>query len=114
MEFCGDVRVIDLDLLLDDAIVPDGMQVGFGAWPIDRDKVAASVIVKGHVQRLVHITDPMPKAFEKSKLVAHIETEGKVPRVVQDGGNDTTIGNRTGMCSVDPLRRARQVYIMLG
>ena len=79
------------------------MQVGFGAWPLNRNEVAAAVIVEGHMQGLMHVTHPMPKTFEKPELIAHVETEGKIARIVQDGGADTAIGNRAGMCSLNAL-----------
>ena len=53
----GDIRVIDPDLLLNDAPVPDGMEVGFGAWPLSRNEVSAAVIVKGHMQGLMNIAE---------------------------------------------------------
>jgi hypothetical protein len=46
-ELGGDIRIIEPDLLLDDALVPDGMEIGFAAWPLDRDQVPAAVIVEG-------------------------------------------------------------------
>ncbi len=90
-----------------------GVEVGF-AWPGDRNQVPAAVIVKGHVQRLMNVADPMPKALEEPELVAYVEAEGKIPRVVQDCGDDAAIGNRARMRNLDPLRGARQVHIMLG
>ena len=113
-ELGGNIHIIDADLLLDDASVPDGMEVGFGACPLNRNEVSAAVIVKGYMQGLMNIANPMPKAFKQPKLVAHVEAEGKIPRVVQDRGDDAPIGNRTGMCSLDAFCRARQVHIMLG
>jgi hypothetical protein len=46
------------------------MEIGFAAWPLDRDQVAAAVIVEGHVQRLMNIANPMPEAFEKPRVWA--------------------------------------------
>ena len=100
----GNIRVIEPDLLLDDAPVPDSMEVGFGAWPRDRDQVSAAVIVKGDMQRLMDVADPMPKAFKEPKLIAHIEAEGKIAGVVQDRGDDATIGNRARMRNLDDFR----------
>ena len=80
----------------------------------DRDKVPASIVVKGDMQWLMDIADPMPQAFEEPDLIAHVEAQGKVPRVVQDGGYDTAIGYRATVSNLDAFRRARQVHIMLG
>jgi hypothetical protein len=65
------------------------------------------------MQGLMDVANPMPKALEEPKLIAHIETEGKVPRVVQDCRDDAAIGNRARMFDLDAFRGARQVYIML-
>ena len=47
-ELGGDIRVIAPDLPLDDALVPDGMEVGF-AWPLNHNEVSAAVVVEGHM-----------------------------------------------------------------
>jgi len=78
------------------------------------DQVATAIIVKGHMQGLMDVADPMPQAFEEPKLVANVEAQSKVPCVIQDGGNDAAIGNRARMRNLDVFRRARQVHIMLG
>ena len=61
----GNIRVIEPDLLLDDASVPDGMEIGFGACPLNRNEVSAAVIVEGHMQGLMDVANPMPEAFEE-------------------------------------------------
>ena len=38
----------------------------------DGDQVPAAVIVKGHVQRLVNIANPVPKALKEPKLAAYV------------------------------------------
>ena len=52
------------------------MKVGF-AWPLNRDEVAASIIVKGDVQRLVDIADPMPETFKEPKLITDIRLRAR-------------------------------------
>ena len=61
-------------------------------------------IVKRDMQRLMNISDPMAEAFEEAELVTHVETEGKIARVVQDGGYDAAVGNRARVLNFDPLR----------
>jgi hypothetical protein len=48
---------------LNEAIVPDRVKVS-GTLPACSDGVAASVIEKRNVQRLVNITDPMSQRFQ--------------------------------------------------
>lgn len=109
----GDGRIIEPDLLFDDASVPDGVKIK-AAWPVNGDEVSAAVIVERDVERLVNVAHPMTKALEETELVAHVETEGKIARVVQNGGDDATIGKRARMANIDALCRARKVDIMLG
>ena len=111
-ELGGNARVIKPDFLLDDAVVPNGMKIEF-AWSCDCDKVPAAVIVEGQ-QRLMNIANPMTQAFEEAELVAHIEAEGQIPRVVQDGGDDAAIGDGARVRNLDPLRGARQIHEMFG
>ena len=47
------------------------MEVGFGAWPCNRNEVAPTVIVEGHMQGLMDVANPMPKAFKQPKLIAN-------------------------------------------
>ena len=47
-------------------------------------------------------------------MVAHIEAEGQIPRVVQDGGDDAAIGDGARVRNLDPLRGARQIHEMFG
>jgi hypothetical protein len=56
----------------------------------------------------------MAKALEEPKLISHIETEGKIPRVVQDRGGDAPIGHWARMFDLDAFGGARQVHVMLG
>ena len=95
------IRVIEPDLVLNDAGVPNSMKIGFGACPLNRNEVSAAVIVEGHMQGLMDVANPMPEAFEEPKLIAHIETEGEIACVVQDRGDDTAIGNRARMRNLD-------------
>ena len=84
------------------------------AWPLNGDEVSAAVIVKRHMQRLMNIADPMTEAFEEPELIAHVETESKIARVVQDSRDDTAIGDRAWTPGLNAFCRARQIDIMLG
>jgi hypothetical protein len=53
------------------------------AGTLDRDQVPAAIIIEGDMQRLMNVADPMPEAFEEPKLVAQVQTERQVARVVQ-------------------------------
>ncbi len=72
------------------------------ALPLDCNQIAATVIVEGHMQGLMDVADPMPKTFEEPKLIAHIEAQCKVPRVIQDCRDNAAIGNRAGMLKRRP------------
>jgi hypothetical protein len=62
-ELGGYIRIIELDLLFVDAIVPRGVKVHL-AKPGYCDQVPAVIIVEGHVQRLMNIANPVTEAFE--------------------------------------------------
>lgn len=91
----GDNLVIKAKFLLDNAPVPNGMETG-PALSVDGDQVAAAVVVEGDVQGLMDISNPVAKAFEKAKLVADVEAEGKVAGVIQNGGDHATIRDLAG------------------
>jgi hypothetical protein len=48
------------------------------------------------------------------ELVAHVETESKIARVVQDSRDDAAVGDRAWMPGLNAFCRARQIDIMLG
>ena len=62
-EIGGRLQCIGTDRVLNEAIVPDRVKVS-GTLPACSDGVAASVIEKRNVQRLVNIADPMSQRFQ--------------------------------------------------
>jgi len=62
----------------------------------------------------MNIADPMIEAFKESELIAYVETESKIARVVEDSRDDAAIRNRARMLGINAFCRARQIDIMLG
>ena len=70
----GDLRIIDSDLLRDNASAPDGVKI-VAAWSLNGDEVPVAVIVERDVQRLMNAFRASdPEARNASKLITLMVT----------------------------------------
>ncbi len=104
--------MIEAYSLLDYAGIPNGVQVRSACFR-NRNKVAAAIILKGDVQGLVNVANPMAKRLKKAKLVIYIAAQGKVAHIVQDRRDDATIGHRAGISRLNAPGVARDINEML-
>lgn len=79
----------------------------------DLDGVAALVVLERDVKWLVDISDPVSEALEEPELVVDVDAEGKIARVIQNGGSDAAVGERAEMRRIHGIIGAADVEVML-
>lgn len=68
-QLAGDGGGVRAEAPLDDAGVPDAVQAAAARTARHLDDVAAAIVLKRHVRRLVHVADPVTGKLQRVELV---------------------------------------------
>src|SRR5262245_25584924 len=90
-----------------------GLRMELQTGPLDVDLIATAVVFERDMERLVHITHPMPQEFECGELVRG-QSPGACKRlhILLNRGHDAGSAERTGVLR-NPCGGAWQVDEML-
>jgi hypothetical protein len=111
-ELGGDVSDVSPELPLNDARIPDGMEV-VSAWSLFNNGVASAVVCERHMERLVDIAHPMAEEFQRREPVHRRRAGLRQDRTIRlDRRDHASVIQRTRIVP-DQRGCARQVDEML-